>query len=186
MPKRPGSFSARVGRGELQQALRWEPPWVPLGCGLLPSWVAPTAGTCVRSVLVQHLSPWIKSPRGHERARALGLGACLLEFFQEHLLVSVSTGPHPSLPPAPLPPPSIPPLSGLRTACRLPGLPLLLSFLASVFSDKDRGPTMGRVTLDSGLGEAATPRRLCLAPLLSHFVLIGTGCVHQNSVRNGE
>lgn len=39
-------------------------------------------------IMVEHLSPWIKSPRGHERARALGLGACLLEFFQEHLLVS--------------------------------------------------------------------------------------------------
>ncbi|XP_021039120.1 maestro heat-like repeat-containing protein family member 1 isoform X6 [Mus caroli] len=39
-------------------------------------------------IMVEHLSPWIKSPRGHERARALGLGACLLEFFQEHLHVS--------------------------------------------------------------------------------------------------
>lgn len=39
-------------------------------------------------VMVEHLSPWIKSPRGHERARALGLGACLLHFFLEHLHVS--------------------------------------------------------------------------------------------------
>ncbi|XP_028634702.1 maestro heat-like repeat-containing protein family member 1 isoform X3 [Grammomys surdaster] len=39
-------------------------------------------------IMVEHLSPWIKSPRGHERARALGLGACLLEFFLEHLHVS--------------------------------------------------------------------------------------------------
>ncbi|XP_034373202.1 maestro heat-like repeat-containing protein family member 1 isoform X2 [Arvicanthis niloticus] len=40
-------------------------------------------------IMVEHLSPWIKSPRGHERARALGLGACLLEFFLEHLHVSM-------------------------------------------------------------------------------------------------
>ncbi|XP_051015759.1 maestro heat-like repeat-containing protein family member 1 [Acomys russatus] len=39
-------------------------------------------------IMVEHLSPWIKSPRGHERARALGLGACLLQFFLEHLHVS--------------------------------------------------------------------------------------------------
>ncbi|XP_031203259.1 maestro heat-like repeat-containing protein family member 1 isoform X3 [Mastomys coucha] len=39
-------------------------------------------------VMVEHLSPWIKSPRGHERVRALGLSACLLEFFLEHLHVS--------------------------------------------------------------------------------------------------
>lgn len=39
-------------------------------------------------IMVEHLSPWIKSPRGHERARALGLGACLLQFFLEHLQVS--------------------------------------------------------------------------------------------------
>ncbi|XP_062935287.1 maestro heat-like repeat-containing protein family member 1 isoform X2 [Cynocephalus volans] len=39
-------------------------------------------------VMVEHLSPWIKSPRGHERARALGLSACLLRFFLEHLHVS--------------------------------------------------------------------------------------------------
>ncbi|XP_036064685.1 maestro heat-like repeat-containing protein family member 1 isoform X1 [Onychomys torridus] len=39
-------------------------------------------------VMVEHLSPWIKSPRGHERARALGLGACLLRFFLAHLHVS--------------------------------------------------------------------------------------------------
>lgn len=96
----------------------WEPPWVPLGslqplkhglagmlslslgCGLLYSWVPPPEGTCVKSILVQHLSPWIKSPRGHERARALGLGACLLQFFLEHLHVSVSTGPPPSFSPS--------------------------------------------------------------------------------------
>lgn len=60
--------------------------------GLLASWVASTAGTSVKSILVQHLSPWIKSARGHERARALVLGACLLQFFLEHLHVSVSTG----------------------------------------------------------------------------------------------
>ncbi|XP_051045168.1 maestro heat-like repeat-containing protein family member 1 isoform X3 [Phodopus roborovskii] len=39
-------------------------------------------------IMVEHLSPWIKSPRGHERARALGLSACLLQFFWEHLHVS--------------------------------------------------------------------------------------------------
>uniref|UniRef100_A0A452V4Z4 Maestro heat like repeat family member 1 n=1 Tax=Ursus maritimus TaxID=29073 RepID=A0A452V4Z4_URSMA len=38
--------------------------------------------------LPQHLSPWIKSPRGHERVRALGLSACLLQYFLEHLHVS--------------------------------------------------------------------------------------------------
>uniref|UniRef100_A0A8C6W8Z7 Maestro heat-like repeat family member 1 n=1 Tax=Nannospalax galili TaxID=1026970 RepID=A0A8C6W8Z7_NANGA len=38
--------------------------------------------------VIVHLSPWIKSSRGHERARALGLGACLLKFFLEHLHVS--------------------------------------------------------------------------------------------------
>ncbi|PNI88751.1 MROH1 isoform 5 [Pan troglodytes] len=36
----------------------------------------------------KHLSPWIKSPRGHERARALGLSALLLRYFLEHLRVS--------------------------------------------------------------------------------------------------
>ncbi|XP_035296589.1 maestro heat-like repeat-containing protein family member 1 isoform X10 [Cricetulus griseus] len=40
-------------------------------------------------IIIEHLSPWIKSPRGHERARALGLAACLLQFFLEHLHVSV-------------------------------------------------------------------------------------------------
>ncbi|XP_043735505.1 maestro heat-like repeat-containing protein family member 1 isoform X3 [Cervus elaphus] len=39
-------------------------------------------------VMVEHLSPWIKSPRGHERVRALGLSACLLQFFLEHLQIS--------------------------------------------------------------------------------------------------
>ncbi|XP_027621754.1 maestro heat-like repeat-containing protein family member 1 isoform X2 [Tupaia chinensis] len=39
-------------------------------------------------VMVEHLSPWIKSPRGHERARALGLSACLLRYFLEYLHVS--------------------------------------------------------------------------------------------------
>lgn len=39
----------------------------------------------------QHLRPWIKSPRGHERERALGVSACLLQYFLEHLQVSVST-----------------------------------------------------------------------------------------------
>ncbi|XP_036904684.1 maestro heat-like repeat-containing protein family member 1 isoform X3 [Sturnira hondurensis] len=39
-------------------------------------------------VMVEHLSPWIKSPRGYERARALGLSAGLLQFFLEHLHVS--------------------------------------------------------------------------------------------------
>uniref|UniRef100_A0A8D0NBN0 Maestro heat-like repeat-containing protein family member 1 n=1 Tax=Sus scrofa TaxID=9823 RepID=A0A8D0NBN0_PIG len=38
--------------------------------------------------MVEHLSPWIKSPRGHERVRALGLSACLLQYFLEHLHVS--------------------------------------------------------------------------------------------------
>lgn len=44
----------------------------------------------MRPPLPQHLSPWIKSPRGHERLRALGLSACLLQDFLEHLHVSVS------------------------------------------------------------------------------------------------
>ncbi|XP_034524670.1 maestro heat-like repeat-containing protein family member 1 isoform X5 [Ailuropoda melanoleuca] len=39
-------------------------------------------------VMVEHLSPWIKSPRGHERVRALGLSAGLLRYFLEHLHVS--------------------------------------------------------------------------------------------------
>ncbi|XP_069882138.1 maestro heat-like repeat-containing protein family member 1 isoform X2 [Dipodomys merriami] len=39
-------------------------------------------------VMVEHLSPWIKSPRGHERARALGLSACLLQYFLGHLQIS--------------------------------------------------------------------------------------------------
>ncbi|XP_040117477.1 maestro heat-like repeat-containing protein family member 1 isoform X3 [Oryx dammah] len=39
-------------------------------------------------VMVEHLSPWIKSPKGHERVRALGLSACLLQFFLEHLQIS--------------------------------------------------------------------------------------------------
>ncbi|XP_059021442.1 maestro heat-like repeat-containing protein family member 1 isoform X3 [Mustela lutreola] len=38
-------------------------------------------------IMVEHLSPWIKSPRGHERARALGLSACLLRYFLDHLRV---------------------------------------------------------------------------------------------------
>ncbi|XP_037383816.1 maestro heat-like repeat-containing protein family member 1 isoform X2 [Talpa occidentalis] len=38
--------------------------------------------------MVEHLSPWIKSPRGHERARALGLSARLLQHFREHLHIS--------------------------------------------------------------------------------------------------
>ncbi|XP_026987887.1 maestro heat-like repeat-containing protein family member 1 isoform X6 [Sagmatias obliquidens] len=36
----------------------------------------------------EHLSPWIKSPRGHERVRALGLSACLLQHFLKHLHIS--------------------------------------------------------------------------------------------------
>ncbi|XP_039110005.1 maestro heat-like repeat-containing protein family member 1 isoform X4 [Hyaena hyaena] len=39
-------------------------------------------------IMVEHLSPWIKSPRGHERVRALGLSSCLLHHFLEHLHVS--------------------------------------------------------------------------------------------------
>lgn len=50
---------------------------------------APTWHLC-EPPLPQHLSPWIKSPRGHERARALGLSACLLKSFLEHLHISVS------------------------------------------------------------------------------------------------
>ncbi|XP_049556530.1 maestro heat-like repeat-containing protein family member 1 isoform X10 [Orcinus orca] len=37
----------------------------------------------------EHLSPWIKSPRGHERVRALGLSACLLQHFLKHLHISI-------------------------------------------------------------------------------------------------
>nr|XP_030731871.1 maestro heat-like repeat-containing protein family member 1 isoform X9 [Globicephala melas] len=40
-------------------------------------------------VMVEHLSPWIKSPRGHERVRALGLSACLLQHFLKHLHISI-------------------------------------------------------------------------------------------------
>ncbi|XP_077703792.1 maestro heat-like repeat-containing protein family member 1 isoform X2 [Canis aureus] len=39
-------------------------------------------------IMVEHLSPWIKSPRGHERVRALSLSACLLRYFLEHLHIS--------------------------------------------------------------------------------------------------
>ncbi|XP_006830837.1 PREDICTED: maestro heat-like repeat-containing protein family member 1 isoform X2 [Chrysochloris asiatica] len=39
-------------------------------------------------VMVEHLSPWIKSPRGHERERAMEVSACLLRYFLEHLHVS--------------------------------------------------------------------------------------------------
>ncbi|XP_045417179.1 maestro heat-like repeat-containing protein family member 1 isoform X3 [Lemur catta] len=39
-------------------------------------------------VMVELLSPWIKSPRGHERVRALGLSSCLLRYFLGHLHVS--------------------------------------------------------------------------------------------------
>ncbi|XP_077800723.1 maestro heat-like repeat-containing protein family member 1 isoform X14 [Macaca mulatta] len=39
-------------------------------------------------IMIEHLSPWIKSPRGHERARALGLSALLLRHFLEQLRVS--------------------------------------------------------------------------------------------------
>ncbi|XP_032111925.1 maestro heat-like repeat-containing protein family member 1 isoform X2 [Sapajus apella] len=39
-------------------------------------------------IMIEHLSPWIKSPRGHERARALGVSAHLLRYFLEHLHVS--------------------------------------------------------------------------------------------------
>ncbi|KAM5211025.1 maestro heat-like repeat-containing protein family member 1 isoform 13-T22 [Hipposideros larvatus] len=39
-------------------------------------------------MMVEHLSPWIKSPRGHERMRALGVSSCLLQSFLEHLHVS--------------------------------------------------------------------------------------------------
>lgn len=46
---------------------------------------------CVKPPLSQHLRPWIKSPQGHERARALGLSACLLQHLREHLYISVST-----------------------------------------------------------------------------------------------
>ncbi|XP_051827268.1 maestro heat-like repeat-containing protein family member 1 isoform X3 [Antechinus flavipes] len=37
--------------------------------------------------MFEHLTPWIKSPKGHERERALGLSAYLLRFFLEHLNV---------------------------------------------------------------------------------------------------
>lgn len=39
-------------------------------------------------LMVEHLSPWIKSPQGYERVRALSLSACLLQFFLEHLHIS--------------------------------------------------------------------------------------------------
>ncbi|XP_010628834.1 maestro heat-like repeat-containing protein family member 1 isoform X2 [Fukomys damarensis] len=39
-------------------------------------------------VIIEHLRPWIKSPRGHERTRALDLSARLLHYFLEHLHVS--------------------------------------------------------------------------------------------------
>ncbi|XP_027713439.1 maestro heat-like repeat-containing protein family member 1 isoform X3 [Vombatus ursinus] len=37
--------------------------------------------------MFEHLTPWIKSPKGHERERALGLSAYLLRYFLEHLNV---------------------------------------------------------------------------------------------------
>ncbi|XP_075405229.1 maestro heat-like repeat-containing protein family member 1 isoform X2 [Tenrec ecaudatus] len=40
-------------------------------------------------VMVEHLSLWIKSPRGHERERAMGVSASLLRYFLDHLHVSV-------------------------------------------------------------------------------------------------
>ncbi|XP_037659046.1 maestro heat-like repeat-containing protein family member 1 isoform X4 [Choloepus didactylus] len=39
-------------------------------------------------LMVAHLLPWIKSPQGHERERALGVSAGLLRHFLEHLHVS--------------------------------------------------------------------------------------------------
>ncbi|XP_007954301.1 maestro heat-like repeat-containing protein family member 1 [Orycteropus afer afer] len=39
-------------------------------------------------LMVEHLIPWIKSPHGHERERAMGISACLLRYFLEHLHVS--------------------------------------------------------------------------------------------------
>lgn len=73
------------GRDALRSwlALAW-PTWWP-GRDTTPELVP------MRIPLPQHLSPWIKSPRGHERVRALGLSACLLQYFLEHLHVSVST-----------------------------------------------------------------------------------------------
>lgn len=99
-------MGAALGPTRVPEALKQGPAGMlslSLGCGFLHSWVPPPVDTCVKSILVQHLSPWIKSPRGHERARALGLGACLLHFFLEHLHVSVSTGPRPHPPSVPLP-----------------------------------------------------------------------------------
>lgn len=170
-----------MGRAELQQTLTWEPPWVPLGslqplkhgpagmlslslgCGLLHSWVPPPVATCLKSILVQHLSPWIKSPRGHERARALGLAACLLQFFLEHLHVSVSTG----LQTSPLP--SSAPLLGNTCAPHVPVQPV------------GRGPAVDRTALDSAQGKPATPRRVVFrSSLLSHLALTGAGYVNQN------
>ncbi|XP_023364135.1 maestro heat-like repeat-containing protein family member 1 isoform X1 [Otolemur garnettii] len=42
-------------------------------------------------VMVEHLSPWIKSPQGHERVQALSLSGCLLQYFRERLHVSALT-----------------------------------------------------------------------------------------------
>lgn len=39
-------------------------------------------------IMVEYLSPWIKSPQGYERERALHLSAHLLQHFLEHLQVS--------------------------------------------------------------------------------------------------
>ena len=85
----------------------------------------------------QHLSPWIKSPRGHERVRALGLSACLLQFFLEHLQISVSA---PGQPTRPLPGPMPVPRPGAHSVGPS-HLPLPSAVSSAVLSwAVDRGP----------------------------------------------
>lgn len=83
--REPGQQDGVTGRGALHRglALTWHagPPTQKGGC---------RQGTYMKPPLPQHLSPWIKSPRGHERVRALGLSACLLQHFLKHLHISVS------------------------------------------------------------------------------------------------
>lgn len=45
---------------------------------------------CIRLLCPQHLSPWIKSTKEHERERAVEVSAALLLFYREKLNVSVS------------------------------------------------------------------------------------------------
>lgn len=100
-----------------------------------------------KPLLPQHLSPWIKSPRGHERVRALGLSACLLQFFLEHLQISVSAPGQPARPlpgPMPVPPPG-------NHSVGPSHLPLPIAASSTVLSYAvDRGPQGSASVLRAG------------------------------------